>query len=265
MSNDQDELTLAEWKQRAREVLQTWLEQGHSEPRYVSEAEKTSRRNAVWRKYKTVLHPITLTVEDVYGGVLTCTYDISRTLVGLTKQFEKYEVMDEDICEYAKEKGISIAEARARVALRYVEAEMFGRLKAARFLHDQLAPAVKHLLGELLDGALLQALHEYGIEIVEPAKMFEQAGRSHIKHIKQRSGLVRPPGRPRVWTKAEVLKRVNAAMSKQKEMPSLRSTAQLMNYGDLSGGESALGKLLKKHGVDWKELKREWKKAKKRK
>ena len=206
-----------------------------------------------------VFDPIKISFDDGEGGRFTCTYDIRGTLASLSKRFQEMEgVTEEEVKSYAITENISVDEAMARLAFRYIEAEMSSKAKAGRFLHEQLGPTLKEVIGELIDAAFLYGLKEYGFELLEPAKAFEQLGRKHIKGLKQRSGLVPKPGRPPAWTREEVIGRVTKAISKQKRAPTLRRTAALMNYGGLSGGEDALRKLLKKHKINWRELKENW-------
>lgn len=84
-----------------------------------------------------------------------------------------------------------------RVALRYVEAEIFATFGAGRFLHTELKSALKQTLSELLDLAFLEATREYGCEVVEPGPTIEKHGRKHILFMKQLTGIVPPPGRLR--------------------------------------------------------------------
>ncbi len=265
MTKNRSELTLSQWKERAKNYLNVVMAEAMRRELLKGNAVKTTRRKYISRdKLKLVFDPVTCTVEDAYGGVLTCTYDIGRTLVGLSREFQKMEVTEDEIVNYAKDDETEIDTAMAKFAFRH-EAEMFSRSKAGRFLHEQLQPALKELLVQLVDEAYLTGVREYGIELVQPAKTFEQIGRKHIAHIKRRSGLVPAPGRPPIRTKDDLLNEVRVIMSKQKQMSTLPRVAEAMNYGGLRGGGSALGKLLKHHGISWKQLKREWIEAKKRK
>lgn len=266
MTKENKPETLSQWKERIRDGLKSLADESARRAGVTLRTSGTRPMHTEFlRKVVLVTDPIKITFEDMYGGNFTCTYDISKTLGGLCHKFQDMEVpTDSEITAFAKSENISHDEAMAKIASRYVEADTFSKLKAGRFLHEQLQPALEEMIRELLDDAFMQAIREYGFEIVEPAKTLEKVGRNHIKYRKRRSGFVPNPGRPPAWTKEEVLAKVSIALSKQKKKPTLRATAEAMNYGGLSGGASALGKLLKDYEIDWKRLKREWEEAKKR-
>ncbi len=260
MSKSDHRLTMAQWKERVREVLKRWTtevtDQGLSRAR---KGKIGTRPKIGGKEVVFVFDPIKVSFDDGYGGVFTCTYDIRHTLADLSKQFQEMENATEDEIEtYANSENISRDEAMARLAFRYIEAEMLSKAKAGRFLHEQLEPTLKEVIGELIDAAFLYGIKEYGVELVEPAKVFEKIGRKHIKGLKQRSGLVPKPGRPSTWTREQVINVVTAAMLNQKKLPTLRRTAEVMNYGGLRGGEDALRKLLEKHKIKWREMKENW-------
>ena len=263
MPKSETKLNLLQWKERARDFLSGMAEALYPDVPKAKKDQPPSRPRIAGKEVVFVFDPIKVTFDDGHGGVFTCTYDIRGTLASLSKRFQEMEDATEDeVAAYASSENISFDDAMAMVDFRYVEAEIFSRAKAGRFLHEQLGPALKEVIGELIDEAFLHGLREYGAELVEPARIFEEIGRKHIKRMKQRSGLVPKPGRPPTWTRQEVIKKVTAAMSKQQRLPALRRTAKIMNYGGLSGGEDALRKLLKKHKINWRELKDEWKKIK---
>lgn len=262
MSERKKHESLAQWKERARQFLsQMATELARRQGVNLEDIKIRKRSDSEFlKKVVLVTDPIKISFEDSFGGRFTCTYDISLTLSGLVKkiQEEAEDFTDSEVEGFARIENISIDEAMARIGLRYVEAEIFARLKAGQFLHRQLKPALEQFLEELLDDAFLQCFREYGYELDEPAKTLEQMGREHIKNRKKRSGLVRAPGHPPTWNKEELMTKVKDIISKQKEMPTLARTAKAMNYGGLRGGASALGKLLKRHSIDWKELRKEW-------
>ena len=209
--------------------------------------------------------PISIRVEDIYGGTFHGTYEIGRALGALSEKFQKIKVFDDDeIADHARQKNISPDEATLGIALRHVEADISSKIKAGRFLHEQLQPAIKQMLAELLDEAYLKGVLEYGFELIEPGKTFEKLGREHIKNRKGRLGLVRSVGRPESWSRKELLEQLRNATLRHKEVPTLAAIAKAMNYGGLRGGANALGKLLKRHSIDWKKLKKEWEQTKKR-
>ena len=57
--------------------------------------------------------------------------------------------------------------------MRHVEGDIFSKIKAGRFLHEQLIPAIKQMLAELLDEAYLNGIREYGLEVAEASETFE--------------------------------------------------------------------------------------------
>lgn len=263
MQSQKQDASFAKWKERAWRILKKRMDEAI---RLESSRNPRTDKISLGRdKITLVFDPISIRLEDIYGGVFQGTYDISRTLVALSEEFQKTKVFDDDeIAAYALQKNISIDEAMFGIALRHVEADIFSKVKAGRFLHEQLQPAIKELLGELLDEAYLKGVSEYGLEVAETTKTFERFGREHIKNRKSRSSLVRPVGRPESWSKEELLEQVRTATSSQKKMPTLAKVAEAMNYGGLSGGANALGKLLKRHSIDWKTLKNEWMHSQKR-
>jgi hypothetical protein len=208
MSNQNSSKTLARWKEKARESLSAFTTEAARRMGVHIETPITKRRDSPFLRNATlVFDPITVTLEDAYGGTFSCTYDISRTLLGLRKQFQKMEVSDSEIAAFADSENIPLDEAMQRVAFRYVEAEIFATLGAGRFLHTELKSALKQTLSELLDLAFLRATREYGCEVVEPGPTIERHGRKHIQFMKQLTGIVPPPGR-RTATPEETEKRL---------------------------------------------------------
>ena len=195
MTNQTRSKTLAQWKEKARESLSAFTAKA---ARQIGvDIETPIRRNdsPFLSKATLVMDPITVTLEDIYGGTLSCTYDISRTLSGLRKESQKMEISDSEIAAFAASENISLDEAMQRVAFRYVELEIFATLRAGRFLHTELSSALKQTLSELLDLAFLRGMHEYGYEVVDPGPTLEKHSRKHIQLMKQLSGIVALPGR----------------------------------------------------------------------
>jgi hypothetical protein len=214
MRNQSSSKTLAQWKEKARESLSAFTAEAARRMGVHIETPITRRRDSAFlRKATLVFDPITVTVEDAYGGTLSCTYDISPTLSGLRKEFQKMEVSDSEIAAFADSENIPFDEAMQRAAFRYVEAEIFSTLGAGRFLHTELKSALKQTLSELLDVAFLRATREYGCEIVEPGPTLERHGRKHIKFMKQLTGIVPHPGR-RSATADEAEKRLQTQKMK---------------------------------------------------
>jgi len=196
MTNQNRSKTLAQWKEKARETLSVFAAQAAWQIGIDIETPISRKDSPFLRKATLVMDSITVTLEDIYGGTFSCTYDISRTLSSLRKEFQKMEVSDSEIAAFAASENISLDEAMQRVAFRYVEAEIFAPLRAGRFLHTALSSALKQTLTELLDLAFLRAItHEYGYEVVDPGPTLEKHGRKHIQLMKQLSGIVAPPGR----------------------------------------------------------------------
>lgn len=260
MSSRKNQEILKQRKERARTFLSQFVSAGANRVGVKLEPFDVYRKKSAFlKKAVLVTDPINVTLKDSFGGTFTCTYTISEALAGLVQKFQELEeVTDDELSEFAEKANISLDDALTKLAVRYVEAEIFGKLKAGRFLHEQLKPAVEQMLSELLADVYLQVIvGEYRFELIEPARTFEKAGREHTKHRKKRSGLVQPPGHPRTWTKEELISKVNKLISEQKEIPTLPTIASAMHYGGTSGGASALGKLLKRHSIDWKELKKQ--------
>lgn len=196
MTNQSSSKTLAQWKEKARESLSAFTTEAARRMGGHIETPITRRRDSPFlRKATLVFDPITVTLEDAYGGTFSCTYDISRALLGLQKQFQNMEVTDSEIAAFAESENIPFDEAMQRAAFLYVEAEIFSTLGTGRFLHTELESALKQILSELLDVAFLRATREYGCEIVKPGPTLERHGRKHTQFMKQLTGIVPPPGR----------------------------------------------------------------------
>src|SRR6266545_2222884 len=213
MSSQNSSKTLAQWKEKARESLSAFTAEAARRMGVDIETPTRRRDSAFLRKATLVFDPITVTVEDAYGGTLSCTYDISPTLSGLRKEFQKMQVSNSENAAFADSENIPFDEAMQRAAFRYVEAEIFSTLSAGRFLHTELKSALKQTLSELLDVAFLRATREYGCEIVEPGPTLERHGRKHIKFMKQLTGIVPHPGR-RSATAGESEKRLQTQKMK---------------------------------------------------
>jgi hypothetical protein len=213
MTNQNRAKTLAQWKEKARESLSAFTAKAARRIGVDIETPITRKDSPFLRKATLVMDPITVTLEDTYGGTFSCTYDISRTLSALRREFQKMEVSDSEIAAFAASENISLDEAMQRVAFRYVEAEMFATLGAGRFLHTELNSALKQTLSELLDLAFLRATREYGCEVVDPGPTLENHGRKHIQLMKQLSGIVPPPGR-RAANADEAEKRLHTQKTK---------------------------------------------------
>ncbi len=214
MSNQNRSKTLGQRKEKARERLSAFTAEAARRMGVAIETPITRRRDSAFlRKATLVFDPITVTLEDAYGGTFSCTYDISRTLSGLRKAFQNLEVSDSEIAAFAESENIPFDEAMQRAAFSYVEAEIFSTLGAGRFLHTELKSALKQTLSELLDVAFLRATREYGCEVVEPGPTLERHGRKHIQFMKQLTGIVPPPGR-RSATADEAEKRLQTQKMK---------------------------------------------------
>ncbi len=213
MTNQNRLKTLAQWKEKARESLSAFTAKAARQIGVHIQIPTKRQDSRFLREATLVMDPITVTLEDAYGGIFSCTYDISRTLAGLRNEFQKMEVSDSAIAAFANTEKIPLDEAMQRVAFRYVEAEIFATLRAGRFLHTELNSALKQTLSQLLDIAFLRATREYGCEVVEPGPTLEKHGRKHIQFMKQLTGLVSPRGRRRA-TASEAEKRLQTQKTK---------------------------------------------------
>src|SRR5215467_3654286 len=112
MTNQNRSKTLAQWKERARESLSAFSAKAARQIAVNIESPITRRKDSRFLREATlVMDPITVTVEDVYGGTFSCTYDISHTLAGLRKEFQKLEVSDSAIAAFANSEKLSLDEA----------------------------------------------------------------------------------------------------------------------------------------------------------
>lgn len=97
MTNQRNSKTLAQWKEKARESLSAFTAEAARRMGVHIETPITRRKDSPFlRRATLVFDPITVTVKDAYGGTLSCTYDISPTLSGLRKEFQKMEVSDSE-------------------------------------------------------------------------------------------------------------------------------------------------------------------------
>ncbi len=151
MSNQNSSKTLAQWKEKARERLSAFTAQAARRMGVHIETPITRRRDSAFlRKATLVFDPITVTLEDAYGGTFSCTYDISSTLSGLRKTFQNLEVSDSEIAAFAESENLPFDEAMQRAAFSYVEAEIFSTLGAGRFLRTELKSALARISSAVL-------------------------------------------------------------------------------------------------------------------
>jgi hypothetical protein len=146
-------------------------------------------------KMKTVFHSVEVDVEDRYGGVLNCTYNIKNTISGLHGWLQdKYPPATvNDIQRIADEEGISFDLAKRRLALTIAEAEIRIRIEMARFLHEQLKPTLQIVLSDLVEDAAMYGLSLYGCKL-DKADDFDQVTKSYAQYRKKRANIIRSIG-----------------------------------------------------------------------
>lgn len=172
-------------------------------------------------KLRTVFHAIEETVEDIYGGVLKCSYHMKDTVDGLYKwiltQYPHTTV--EEIQSYADEKNIPYEEAKKTIALIIAEKEFWIRIAMARFLHEQLEPTLKLMLDDLVTDASMFGVSQYGTKLDDP-KVINRMSNSYIQLRKKRSNIVEgvgKRGKERVPVD-EVLKFMEIVIIKMREL-----------------------------------------------
>lgn len=145
---------------------------------------------------KAVFHAIEENLEDGYGGVLKCTYHVRDTIDGLFKWIlDKYpRATVDEIQDIADEQGTSFEEAKRSVAFAIAEREIWIRVKMGRFLHDQLEPALKMMLTDLVEDAGLYGFSQYGSKFVNP-KDVDRMCRGYIQLRKKRTNMVEGVGK----------------------------------------------------------------------
>ena len=208
-----EELALTEKDiQEARDMFRAFLEAiaaTHDKAKYYETREIDHQETHFTIKYKdgtrvrgkdsleikTVFHAVEVKIEDGYGGILSCTYNVRNTIEGLYKWvLDKYpEVTIDELQEYADEQQISFDEAKKKMAFIIAEKEYWIRLKMARFLHEQLEPAMKIMLSDLVDDAGLYGLSEYGDKL-DSAKDFDRAVKPYLQLRKKRINVIRRVG-----------------------------------------------------------------------
>src|ERR1041385_4029487 len=147
-------------------------------------------------KLITVFHAIEETVEDIYGGVLKCSYHMKDTVDGLYKwiltQYPHATV--EEIQSYADERNISYEEAKKTIAIIIAEKEYWIRIEMARFLHEQLEPTLQIILADLVTDASMFGVSQYGTKLVDP-KDINRMCKGYIQLRKKRSNMVEGVGK----------------------------------------------------------------------
>ena len=143
------------------------------------------------QKLKTVFHAIEESIEDKHGGVFKCSYHMRNTVDGLyawlLDNFPRATV--DEIQEFADERNIPFDEAKKSVAFIIAEAEIFIRIKMARFIHEQLKPTLDVVLTDLLEDTGLYGLSEYGYRLTNP-KDIDKASKGYISLRKKRTNII---------------------------------------------------------------------------
>src|SRR5467141_4031804 len=110
MAGRSKQKSLEQWKEVARKVLYNTMDEAMRRQGVDLEKVKGMKRGDSVFLSKAVLawDPIHITLEDAYGGKLTCSYDISGTLVGLSREFLRVEGFPaSEIEQFAKSQNIS--------------------------------------------------------------------------------------------------------------------------------------------------------------
>ncbi|HEX8492997.1 MAG TPA: hypothetical protein VF658_09165 [Pyrinomonadaceae bacterium] len=147
-------------------------------------------------KLKTIFHAVEKSIEDRHGGVFKCTYHMRNTVNGLFEwllgHYPRASV--NEIQAIADERKISFDEAKKSIALHIAEREFWIRLSMARFLHEQLEPALKIMLTDLVEDAGLYGLSHYGIKLVNP-KDIDRVSKGYIRLRKKRTNIIEGVGK----------------------------------------------------------------------
>jgi hypothetical protein len=174
-------------------------------------------------KMKTVFHSVEENIEDTYGGVFKCTYNIRNTVAGLHEWIlDKYPAATvSEIETFANERELTFEEAKKMLALSIAEAEFWLRIKMAKFLHEQLKPALEITISDLIEDVGLYGLSEYGCKLSN-SREFDKATRGYIRLRKQRTNTIEGVGKR--WkapvSTEEVNEFVGNVFSKMQELES---------------------------------------------
>lgn len=222
-------------------------------------------------KLKTVFHAIEETVEDKYGGVLTCSYRMKDTVDGLYTVIlaNHPDATVNEIQEYADERNISYEEAKKIIALIIAEKEYWIRIAMARFLHEQLEPTLKIMLADLVTDAGMFGVSQYGTKLVNP-KDVDRMSKDYIQLRKKRTNMVEgvgKRGKERVPVE-EVINFIELVVTKMKELEGAsrkitpNAVARKVIGNNHSNPLKAFKDKLKKYDITFDDLKNEYQRAK---
>lgn len=147
-------------------------------------------------KMKTIFHSVEVKFEDRDAGVFTCNYNIRNALSRLNEWIlDKYPpTTSRDIQRIADARQISFDVAKKQIALAYAEAEFWMRIEMAKFLHEQLEPALKIVIGDLVEDAALYGLSRYGCKLAN-AKDFDKTTKGYTGLRKKRTHIITDVGK----------------------------------------------------------------------
>lgn len=222
-------------------------------------------------KIVTVFHPVSVKVEDQYGGILECKYSHKKTVGELYDwMLDKYpRATAAEIQQLADTEGISFDEAKMRIALRIAEVEFFLRIEIAKFIHNQLEPTLKLVLDDLVEDAMFYGLSTYGYKLGS-AKDFDKRTKEYIQFRKERTNFVRKKGQrgEAAVSAKEVARFIQMVFEKMEELDEARkritpnSVARKAIGSNHSNPLKAFKDKLKKYGFSFDDLRNKYEKSK---
>lgn len=149
-------------------------------------------------KVKTVFHSVDLEIEDIYGGKLSCTYEIRPTVEKIVDFLKTIfpKVTKEQIAEITGESGENYEEARKKLIYIFAEKIFYGRMAIGRFFHDELEKTLKIVIDDLIRDAELYTLSQFEYKLASASEFDKKSSKEYQKIRKQRVNVIVRKGRP---------------------------------------------------------------------
>jgi len=213
---------------------------------------------------KTVFHAVEGEIEDSFGGKLSYTYSMKATAGGLYDSYRQNfpSVSKSDIDEYAKVANKDFAAAKKEITFNIAERCILDRIELAKYLHTELEPTLKIVLGHLIDDALLSVFSGF-TQAINGSQQLERTLKPYLNYRKERTKIVRRPGRQKGFKEevypedGEIIKRkVLSAMQKLsvKGYGAKEKVAKELYPNEFSNPHQKLDRKLKSFGFSYQEI-----------
>ncbi len=203
------------------------------------------------------------TFTDPFGGIVHLSYDPSALLIALLEHFKAHpELSASGIAAYAKERNISPDDAKTELLKVYAT----GAAYTLNF--GQLRPTLTQAFALVADKVFLETIYEQRVRLKEKALIKPSASRtaSTNKMLHAHSGLFKRsmraggPGQQSQWTAEKLARAVLDILSTIPEVENRTysnvAAALKERFPDEAPESgSSLRKLVKRLGLNWKELK----------